>query len=338
MTRWMSLRAATIARLQALLILGALAGCSMAPPAREEVPRAAVVAGWPSIPREAKFGQVSAVDVDAKGRVYVLHRAGREWSEPFPADPIADPTVFVFDGPTGKLLARWGAGEFIMPHGLSIDPQGKVWITDVGREQVFRFSPDGKLELTLGERGVTGNDARHFGRPTDVAFAGDEVFVSDGYLNHRVAVFTREGRFLREWGEQGAGDMGLAIPHAITTRMGSVYVADRENGRIQVTDETGRLRGNWRYGPFKGHPYSAKIMGQSRIVSVEGRDGYDRSGAMLRIWRPDGTVEASFDLALPGAQTSLGHDIAIDSAGMAYAADVYGDRVVKIDLRGLEGN
>ena len=125
-----------ILRLAAL----ALAGCSMAPPAREQQPHAAVVAGWPTIPPGAKFGQVSAVDVDAQGRVYVLHRAGREWKEPFPTDPIAEPTVFVFDGPTGKLLASWGAGQFIMPHGLSIDPEGKVWITDVGREQVFRFS------------------------------------------------------------------------------------------------------------------------------------------------------------------------------------------------------
>ena len=110
-----------------------LVSCSMAPPAREEAPRAAVVAGWPTIPPEAKFGQVSAVDVDTQGRVYVLHRAGREWSEPFPEEPIAEPTVFVFDGATGKLLKQWGAGQFIMPHGLSIDPAGKVWITDVGR-------------------------------------------------------------------------------------------------------------------------------------------------------------------------------------------------------------
>lgn len=315
-----------------------LAGCSMAPAARENAPRATVVAGWPRIPADAKFGQVSAVDVDTAGRVYVLHRAGREWSEPFPADPIAEPTVFVFDGPSGRLLARWGAGKFVMPHGLSIDPEGKVWITDVAREQVFRFSPDGKLELTLGERGIGGDDAGHFGRPTDIAFSGDEVFVSDGYLNHRVAVFDRNGRFLRQWGEAGGGERGLAIPHAITIRMGSAYVADRENGRIQVTDEMGRLRGNWRYEAVKGHPYSVKPVGYTRLVSVEGRDGSDRSGATLRIWRPDGTVERSLDVALPGEQASLGHDIAVGSDGMAYVADVYGNRVVKLDLRGIGVN
>lgn len=285
-----------------------------------------------------KFGQVSAVDIDAQGRVYVLHRAGREWNEPFPTEPISEPTVFVFEGASGKLLARWGDGRFIMPHGLSIDPEGKVWITDVGREQVFRFDPAGKLELTLGERGVSGDDAQHFGRPTDVAFAGEEVFVSDGYLNHRVAVFTRDGRFLRQWGSEGEDAAGLDIPHAIGVRAGLAYVADRENGRIQVTDLRGRLRANWRHRDAPGHPYGVKPAASSRVVSIEGRDGADRSGAILRVWRPDGTVERSYDVALPGDGASLGHDLAMGSDGMAYIADVYGDRVVKIDLNRMGVN
>lgn len=315
----------------AMLLLGA---CSAAPPAREEAPRAAVVAGWPTIPADAPFGQVSAVDVDERGRVYVLHRADRAWSEPFPPEPIAEPTVFVFDAASGRLLSRWGAGRFVMPHGLSIDLQGKVWITDVGREQVFRFSPGGKLELTLGERGVSGDDARHFGRPTDIAFAGDEVFVSDGYLNHRVAVFDRTGRFLRQWGAQGTGKRGLAIPHAIAVADGRAYVADREHARIQVTDTNGTLLANWRVA---GHPYSLKVLPDGRVITIEGRDKSDRSGATIRIWRPEGTVERSLDIALPGSQTSLGHDIAVGRDGFAYAADVYGNRVVKFALAPARG-
>lgn len=305
------------------------AGCRMAPPAREAAPRAAVVAGWPSVPADAKFGQVSAVDVDARGRVYVLHRAGREWSEPFPAEPIAEATVFVFDRTNGALLARWGGGQFVMPHGLSIDPQGKVWITDVGREQVFRFSAEGQLELTLGERGVTGDDGRHFGRPTDVAFSGDEVFVSDGYLNHRVAVFDRRGRFLRQWGERGAGPRGLAIPHAIAVAGGKAYIADREHARIQITDLRGAVRASWK---LRGHPYSLKVLSDGRVVTIEGRDGADRSGALVRVWRPAGIIERSVDVALPGDGASLGHDLAVGTDGHIYAADVYGSRVVKLVL------
>ena len=316
----------------------ALVGCSIAPPTEEQAPSAPIVAGWPSVPADAKFGQVSAVDVDAAGRVYVLHRAGRAWSEPFPSEPIAEPTVYVFNGSSGKLLARWGAGQFIMPHGLSIDPQGKVWVTDVGREQVFRFSPEGQLELTLGERGVPGNDARHFGRPTDIAFAGDEVFVSDGYTNHRVAVFDREGRFLRQWGTQGVGETGLDIPHAIAVAEGRGFVADREHGRIQVTDLSGKVLANWDQAAAIGHPYGLSPLADGRVLSVEGRDGADRSGAILRIWRANGTVARSFDLALPGEGASLGHDIAVGDDGMAYVADVYGNRVVKLDLRGMGVN
>lgn len=310
----------------------AVVACGTDPSVQESVQRAQIVTDWPLIPARAKFGQVSAVDVDTEGRVFVLHRAGREWSEPFPADPIVEPTVFVFDGASGKVLARWGAGQFIMPHGLSIDPQGKVWITDVAREQVFRFSPEGKLELTLGERGLAGSDARHFGRPTDIAFTGDEVFVSDGYTNTRIAVFDHAGKYLRQWGEPGSRAAGLDLPHAIAVGADRAYVADRENGRIQITTLDGKVLGNWTYDAAKGHPYSLKLLRDGRLISLEGRDGSDRSGATIRIWRADGTVECSLDIALPGNQASLGHDIAVGSDGTAYVADVYGNRVVKFGL------
>ena len=138
---------------------------------------------------------------------------------------------------------------------------------------------------------MTGDDARHFGRPTDIAFSGNEVFISDGYLNHRVAVFDRDGHFLRQWGEQGDGAAGLAIPHAIAISGGKAYVADREHGRIQVTDLAGKVLANWQPDALRGHPYSLKVLADGRILSVEGRDNADRSGAMLRIWRPDGTIE-----------------------------------------------
>jgi streptogramin lyase len=173
---------------------------------RKEVPQLAVDAGWPTIPVGAKFGEVSAVDLDADGNVWVLHRAGRVWEEPFPKEPIAEPTVFKF-APDGTLLAQWGAGLFIMPHGLSIDAAGKVWITDVGHEQVFRFSPDGTQELVIGEQGVSAQDATHFGRPADVAFLAERVMVADGYVNTRVAEFTPQGKFLR-----GAHDADI-VPH-----------------------------------------------------------------------------------------------------------------------------
>lgn len=304
-----------------------LAACDMAPPSREDVPALVVDTGWPTIPADAKFGEVSAVDLDADGNIYVLHRAGRVWEEPFPTMPIAQNTVFKF-APDGTLLAQWGAGQFIMPHGLSIDPEGKVWITDVALEQVLRFSPEGVQELALGEKGVTAQDAAHFGRPADVAFLGAEpdrrVLIADGYVNTRIAEFDRDGKFIRDWGD-------FAVAHAIAVDDARIYVADRENARIQIFDHAGTLLES-RVSPAGNHTYSMKPLGGGRLLAVEGRDGADRNGAILRIYAADGTVERAFDIGLPGEDASLGHDLAIGPDGYIYVADVPAGRVVRFQI------
>ncbi len=301
-----------------------LAACDLTPPPpREEVAKLAVDTGWPTIPAGAKFGEVSAVDVDAQGNVWVLHRAGRAWEEPFPKDTIAQNTVFRF-APDGTLIAQWGAGQFIMPHGLSIDPQGKVWITDTALEQVFRFSPQGSQELVIGQKGVTKQDAGHFGRPADIAFIGDRVLIADGYVNTRVAEFDRHGKFLRDWGD-------FKIAHAVAVDDQRIYVADRENARIQVHDHSGKLLES-RVSPTGNHTYGLKPLGGGRLLAVEGRDGVDRKGAIIRVYAADGTTEHSYDISLPGENASLGHDLAIGPDGHIYVTDVPGGRVVRFSL------
>jgi sugar lactone lactonase YvrE len=314
-------------RALAVLAVLALAACDAALPPQEVVPKLAVDAGWPTIPADAKFGEASAVDVDAEGNVWVLHRAGRVWEEPFPSMPIAEPTVFKF-APDGTLLAKWGAGQFIMPHGLSIDPEGKVWITDVAHEQVFRFSADGQQELVIGTRGETAQDATHFGRPADVAFLGAaadrRVLVADGYVNTRVAEFTPQGAFVRDWGE-------FAVAHAVAVDDKRIYVADRENARIQIFDHAGKLTES-RVSTAGNHSYSLKPLGGGRLLAVEGRDGADRKGAIIRVYAADGSIEASYDIGLPGKDASLGHDLALGADGHAYVTDVPGGRVVRLRL------
>lgn len=311
--------------LGAVLAIAALAACDATapPPPPESLPKLAVDTGWPTIPADAKFGEVSAVDVDAAGNVWVLHRAGRVWEEPFPSDPIAEPTVFKF-APDGKLLAKWGAGLFIMPHGISIDPKGKVWITDVALEQVFRFSSEGTLELTLGEKGVRAQDAGHFGRPADVAFLGDRVLVADGYVNTRVAEFSPEGSFIKDWGD-------FDVAHAVAVDDNHIYVADRENARIKVFDHDAKAI-ETRASPSGNHTYSLKPLGGGRLLAVEGRDGADRKGAVLRVYAADGSIEASYDISLPGKDASLGHDLALGADGHIYVTDVAGGRVVRTRL------
>lgn len=316
-------------RAYAALAVLALTACDTAVPPREEVPRLAVDTGWPTIPAGAAFGEVSGVDVDAAGNIWVLHRAGRTWEEPFPATPIADNTVFKF-APDGTLLAQWGAGLLVMPHGLSIDPDGKVWITDAAREQVLSFSPEGVLEFTLGERGVTAQDAGHFGRPADVAFLPGRVLVADGYVNTRVAEFSPEGKFIRDWGE-------FNIAHAVAVDAKHIYVADRENARIQIFDHAGKLVES-RVSPAGNHTYSLKPLGGGRLLALEGRDGADRKGAVIRVYAADGRIEASYDIGLPGTDASLGHDLALGADGRVYVTDVAGGRVVRVSLPGKTAN
>ena len=305
----------------AMLMLGTAACTPVAAP--ERAIGIEVDEDWPTIPRSVRFGEVSAVDLDKDGNVYVLHRAGRIWTEPFSAEPIAEPTVFKFS-PDGRLIDRWGAGQFIMPHGLSIDPAGKIWITDVGREQVVRFTADGRADLILGVRGVSRQDAKHFGRPADVAFLGERVLVADGYTNTRVAEFDQAGRFLGEWGD-------FRIAHAIAVDEERIYVADRENARIQVHDHQGRLVASF-LSAEGNHTYGLKPLGGGRLLAVEGRDGADRKGAILKIYSPGGRVEKTFDIGLPGSDASLGHDLALGRDGFGYVTDVAGGRVVRFRL------
>lgn len=308
-----------IALLAGLVLLGS---CQSAPP-KEALPALPVESDWMQLPAAAKFGEVSAVDVDDRGHIFVLHRAGRTWEEPFPDEPIAEPTVFEFS-PDGRLLASWGAGQFIMPHGISIDPNGKIWITDPGREQVFRFSREGKQELVLGQRGVSKQDDRHFGRPADVAFLEDRVLVADGYTNTRIAEYDQKGRFLRDWGD-------FRVAHAVAVDGKHIFVADRENSRIQQFSHDGTLLAS--FGTMAGnHTYGLKPLANGRLLAVEGRDAADRTGAILRVYSPAGAVEASYDIGLPGEGASLGHDLAIGPDGMIYVTDIAGGRVMRFRL------
>ncbi len=307
----------------ALLFVAACSG----PVAPEDVPRAVVDAVWAQVPEDAAWGEVSAVDTDSHGHVFVLQRAGRPLEEPFPVEPIAAPTVYMF-ARNGVLLGRWGAGELVMPHGLSIDEQDKVWITDVQREQVLRFSHEGALEMTIGERGISEDVPEHFGRPADVAFWGDEVFVADGYRNSRIAVFDRQGNFLRQWGHEGSGKGGLAIPHSIAAKDGKLYVADRENGRIKIFDTAGDLLDIF---DTPGHPSAVKPLPAGYFISLEGRDAADRSGALLRVWRPEGTLERILD-ARAGEGRTAGRDMAVGADGTIYIADGEGNRVIALEL------
>ncbi|HYZ85041.1 MAG TPA: peptidyl-alpha-hydroxyglycine alpha-amidating lyase family protein [Bryobacteraceae bacterium] len=188
-----------------------------------------------TMPDGWKFGRVSAVAVNSRGEVFVFHRG-----------PKADPIV-VFDG-KGKYLRSWGKGMFGNPHGLRVDPDDNVWITDNGDHQVMKFSPKGELLLTLGIKKQQGADDKTFYRPTDIAFHPKtrDVYVSDGYGNSRVVRFSKDGKYRSTWGTKGAGPGQFNTPHSIAIdSQGLVYVSDRENNRIQIFDAEGKFLRQW---------------------------------------------------------------------------------------------
>lgn len=310
-----------------LLLLAAALPVISAEPQRE------VVREWPQLPAGYTLGLCAGVGVNSKNQVYVFHRRERKWQTPFPKEPIAEDTVTVIDGATGKLITSWGAGQFNMPHGLTIDHEDNVWLTDVAWHQVFKYTADGRLLLTLGTRGEPGADETHFNLPSDVAVLRDGSFyVSDGYKNTRVVKFSADGRYEFEWGGSGdaPGEFNLVHGIALDSR-GRVIVCDRTNSRLQVFDTQGKFLAQWK-GPHLGRPYGVDATPDGRVFIIDGGEPSLRQtdrGKSVEL-DTDGNVLDTFGAhgTEPG-QFQMGHDIAVGPDGAVYVAEGSGARVQK---------
>jgi peptidylamidoglycolate lyase len=278
------------------------------------------------------LGQVPGVGVDSHDHVFVFHRADHSGEKR--KGLIDAPVVMCFDNVTGVLLDSCGANTFRTPHGLRVDNRDNLWLTDVGSHQVFKFSHDGTLRMTLGVAGTPGWDDQHFNKPTDVAVAPDGSFyVSDGYGNRRIAKFSAEGRFLFEWGRAGdePGEFN-EVHNVVLDREGRVYVVDRINKRIQVFTGDGEFIAEWKsealgrpwglaYGPdgflymVDGGDMSACLPARGRITRL------DLDGNILEQWSSFGNYDG---------QLFWGHDIAVNKSGDVFVGDVnHGMRVQK---------
>ena len=195
------------------------AGMCQNPETVKNSPKYELVNDWPQLPDGYVLSQPGGIGIDTSQNVFVFHRPGRKWKlleEVFPDSLISANTILLLDRQTGKILNSWGGNMFIMPHGLTVDKDNNVWVTDVGLHQVFKFSHEGKLLMKLGEAKIPGNDSLHFNRPTDIAVAADGSFyVSDGYRNSRVVKFSGSGKYIFEWGKKGNKPGEFNIPHAI---------------------------------------------------------------------------------------------------------------------------
>jgi peptidylamidoglycolate lyase len=292
-----------------------------------------VVHGWPSLPSGRALGRASGVAVDSHNHVVVFHSVDRNWTDSLPDEPISGATVAMFDGATGELITEWGEGMFVMPHGLTVDSADNVWLTDVGRHQVFKFSHDGELLLELGEHRIPGTDSGHFNLPTDVAVLDDGgFFVSDGYGNSRVLKFSSDGELEFQWGAKGSGEGDFDLPHGLALDgAGRLYVADRSNSRIQVFDREGSFISEWTREKV-GRPYGVAADAAGRIFVVDGGDQPTSPPDRSRVIRLSsaGLTESVFGrFGNYDGQFQMGHDLAIGEDGAVYVVDITGKRVQK---------
>ncbi len=220
-----------------------------------------------------------------------------------------------------------------MPHGLTVDRENNIWITDVGLHQVFKFSHKGQLLLRLGEAGVAGNDSNHFNKPTGVAVAPNGSFyVSDGYGNSRILRFSADGKCLSEWGKKGDKAGEFNTPHGIAVdHNGLVYVADRENSRIQVFTATGhfikQLSGNWgAINSVELTPSGLYLLASDDVSFLK----IWHRGSDILVFDTAGNVQARIGRSgfYKGPATWY-HDLAADQEGNIYVGDLLGNAIQK---------
>ncbi|MDN5205703.1 peptidyl-alpha-hydroxyglycine alpha-amidating lyase family protein [Fulvivirgaceae bacterium BMA10] len=298
-----------------------------------------LVKDWPKLPEDLILSKPVGLGIDSENNIIVFHRAGRVLQDPLPEDKIQENTILMLDKQTGEVIKSWGADLFIMPHGLEVDHENNVWATDLLLHQVFKFSPDGELLLSLGESGIPGIDSTHFDRPTDVAVSDDGSFyVSDGYGNNRIVKFSRNGTYLLEWGVAGNKEGEFNVPHGIDLdEMNNVYIADRENNRIQKFDAMGNYIGQWGNDSSSEQLFSIVIDKKRKylfgIDYTAGNDTITQGSDILRF-------DLNFNLdvrfgrsGFSNAPVSLYHDILVDDEGNIYTGDLLGDQVHKFQLK-----
>lgn len=294
------------------------------------------VKDWPRLPPSVQLGECAGVALDANGHVFVFHRPGRGF-DTAATEKLTEPTVLEIEAGSGVLLNSWGANTFLVPHGITIDAGGSVFLTDVGLQQVFKFSHDGRQLLALGEPRVGAWDATHFNQPTDIAIRPDGTFyVSDGYVNSRVAIFNANGKELREWGKKGGGPGEFSNPHGLTFIPDStdVLVADRENSRLQLFDKDGVFKRQWRGAAdaeTTGRVFAvATDEAGNYYVGIRRADYDTLHTGVLKLDRRWNIIAAiGFGRAGDPVFNAV-HDLAVGRDGSIYVAETRTKRVVKL--------
>lgn len=304
------------------------------------------VSGWARMPVGRTWGSTSAVAIDRDGvSIWVGERCGQNSCAGSDFDPILK-----FDS-TGAPARGFGRGMLLSPHGITVDPEGNVWVTDCActgtaeqrntpgkGHQVYKFSPDGTLLLTLGRAGG-GRDTEYFYQPNDVLVAPNgDIFVAEGHsdaagANARIVKFDKTGKLLKVFGKKGSGPGELAQPHALAMdSRGRLYVGDRSNNRIQIFDQDGNPLGEW--AQFS-RPSGIEIDRNDMIYVADSESGSvnPAHGAWRRGIRVGSARDGKVMFFIPdpnqnATNTSAAEGVAVDARGNIYGAEV-GPRALK---------
>ncbi len=287
-----------------------------------------VVPDWPALPPHRNFMETAGVAVGAGGQVFVIHRG---------STPIMEFT------PGGAFVRGWGDGLFDRPHSIRIGPDESIWAVDDGSHTVLKLDRGGRVRMVLGRyrqtsdakstmpeptvdaslRGMRDEGVVRFNRPTDVAFgANGDIFVADGYGNSRVMKFDKNGKFIKSWGTRGSAPGDFHTPHSIAVdKQGRVYVADRENYRIQVFDSEGKHLAVW---SGIGSPWGLALSNDGHVFMS---DGYNNRVLKLTM---DGKVAGAFgSFGKTAGSLHYCHQIAVDASGAVYTAEILNWRAQK---------
>jgi len=277
------------------------------------------IESWPTLPPDWVLGDVAGVAVSDKDEIYLFTRGERP--------------LLVFDS-AGNLLRHWGEGQFIRPHGIDIGPDGTIYCTDDGAHVVRTFTPEGKELLRIGlpgepepmMSGLPFNKCTH----TALSPSGD-IYVSDGYGNARVHKYSPNGQLLFSWGGPGISPGEFNLPHNIVSDAdGWLYVADRENHRVQVFNGDGKFETQWHslHRPCalcKTNDNNPLFYVGELGPSLGGNITFPNLGPRISVVSPDGSIVARVGDEVAGLETNqfvAPHGIAVDSLGNIYLGEV----------------
>ncbi|MEP6617752.1 MAG: peptidyl-alpha-hydroxyglycine alpha-amidating lyase family protein [bacterium] len=340
----MNISLATVSVVLVLSTTAAAQSSATMPPTNDAPNPYRTVEGWAKMPDSRPWGSTSAVDIDRDGTsVWVAERCGTNTCQ-----GSTLPSILKFDA-SGTLVRAFGAGMIVSPHGITVDHDGNVWVVDctctrpaagttvtplasTQGHQIFKFSPEGKLLMTLGKAGG-GRDSAFFWQPNDVLIAPNgDIFVAEGHSSTagstaRVFKFKPDGTLIKTWGSLGSGPDNFNQPHTLAMdSRGRLFVGDRGNDRIVIFDQDGKRLDTWYQF---SRPSGIHIDANDRIYVTDSESGsvsppHKEWKRGIRIGSArDGSISAFIpDPAQNPPSTSAAEGIAVDARGIIYGAEV----------------